>query len=49
MGPTSESIYAFAGYSAALDREEHAAARYRAALEDGERLLSSHGAATARR
>jgi hypothetical protein len=41
----TESVFAFAAYTAALDREECAAVHYRTALAEGERLLSGRGAA----
>jgi hypothetical protein len=40
----TESGFAFAVYTAALDREECAALHYRAALADGQRMLSGRGA-----
>jgi hypothetical protein len=40
----TETRFAFAAYTAALDREECAAVHYRTALAEGERLLSGHGA-----
>jgi hypothetical protein len=39
----TESPFAFAVYTAALDREECAAVHYRTALAEGERLLSGGG------
>jgi hypothetical protein len=43
--PRGERAFAFAAYRAALDREEHAAVRYEAAMSESERLLSGGAAA----
>jgi hypothetical protein len=43
--PREERAFAFAAYMAALDREEHAAARYERAMVNAERLLSGGAAA----
>ena len=43
--PREERTFAFAAYMAALDREEHAAVRYEAALSEADRLLSGGAAA----
>jgi hypothetical protein len=43
--PREERAFAYAGYMAALDREEHAAARYEEAMSKAERLLSGGAAA----
>ena len=43
--PLEERASAFAAYMAALDREEHAAVRYEAAMSEAERLLSGGAAA----
>ena len=43
--PRGERAFAFAAYKAALDREEHAAVRYEAAMSEAERLLSGGAAA----
>ena len=40
-----ERALAYTAYMAALDREEHAAVRYEAALSEAERLLSGGSAA----
>ena len=41
--PACDGTFAFAAYSAALEREERAAAQYRALIDAGERLLGSRG------
>ena len=43
--PRDERAFAFAAYKAALDREEHAAVRYEAAMSEAERWLSGGAAA----
>lgn len=43
--PRGERAFAYAGYMAALDREEHAAVCYEAAMSEAERLLSGGAAA----
>jgi hypothetical protein len=42
-----ERPFAFAAYMAALDREEHAAGLYEAAMREAERLLASGAQAAA--
>jgi hypothetical protein len=41
--PASGGGFAFAAYTAALEREERAAAQYQELLDAGERLLASRG------
>jgi hypothetical protein len=41
--PASGCVFAFAAYTAALEREERAAAQYQALIDEGERLLASRG------
>lgn len=43
----AERQFAFAGYMAALDREEHAAVRYQAAIFEAEKVLYGGGQAAA--